>query len=353
MALADDLVLEQRRALAEAGNSAVAEHILIFLAAVRAITRKIAAIRRIDSTALFRIRLLVRASLAELRERLVSDMLGRQHAAARRAWALARKYFNELDARILGARRPLAFESEDWIAAAVRDLDPRRVLIERSYSRLAAETIQVTEIELVRVEPGAPGPEVAASLAAALLKGQQAQEPRIASVARTETAFAFGAIGFAAILAEDTPAAPCWKRLVATFDTRTGKDSRLLHGQTRRAREMFYDAVLNKYYPHPPNRPHDREILVGWRDAWGVAEVVETPIGEVARLGSRPSTRYVTPPGAARLRSARNLRPGDVLARGRGQVVGVKERGAEVVVLLAGGRTIAYDRAEQVRVLPK
>lgn len=50
------------------------------------------------------------------------------------------------------------------------------------------------------------------------------------------------------------------KTLIATFDGRTGDDSKRVHKQVRRLHEKFDDGV--RKYMHPPSRPHDREVLV-------------------------------------------------------------------------------------------
>jgi len=55
---------------------------------------------------------------------------------------------------------------------------------------------------------------------------------------------------------------------VATFDKVTGQDSVFVHGQTKRLSEMFVDDK-GREYDAPPNRPHDREIVVGWRSSYG------------------------------------------------------------------------------------
>lgn len=72
------------------------------------------------------------------------------------------------------------------------------------------------------------------------------------------------------------------KRLVATFDKRTGKDSIVLNGQTVPVEEKFFDPYIAGYYDHPPNRPRDREVVVPWREAWGPARTVEVT-GEARR----------------------------------------------------------------------
>lgn len=51
------------------------------------------------------------------------------------------------------------------------------------------------------------------------------------------------------------------KELVTTFDRRTGEDSKFVHGQTRKLKELFKDNEGREYL-HPPNRPNDRETEV-------------------------------------------------------------------------------------------
>jgi hypothetical protein len=67
------------------------------------------------------------------------------------------------------------------------------------------------------------------------------------------------------------------KRLVSTFDSKTGRDSIRVHGQVRPVRDPFFDG--NRYYQAPPNRPNDREVLVPHRAEWGerVPPLVRVP----------------------------------------------------------------------------
>lgn len=51
------------------------------------------------------------------------------------------------------------------------------------------------------------------------------------------------------------------KQLLATFDSRTGEDSKYVHEQMRRLDEPFRDNE-GRVYMHPPNRPNDREAMV-------------------------------------------------------------------------------------------
>lgn len=51
------------------------------------------------------------------------------------------------------------------------------------------------------------------------------------------------------------------KSLVATFDPRTGEDSKFVHGQVRKLSEPFEDNEGRRYQV-PPNRPNDREAMI-------------------------------------------------------------------------------------------
>lgn len=72
------------------------------------------------------------------------------------------------------------------------------------------------------------------------------------------------------------------KRLVATFDSRTGDDSKELNGQTVDVDKPFVWVVKNSkgmptgkvvHYMQPPNRANDREIVIPWIEGWDTAGV--------------------------------------------------------------------------------
>lgn len=67
----------------------------------------------------------------------------------------------------------------------------------------------------------------------------------------------------------DRPGSRMYKRLVATHDKRTGKDSLVLDGQTVPLDQPFQDFWYGGTYPYPPNRLNDREVVTPWRDLWG------------------------------------------------------------------------------------
>lgn len=62
------------------------------------------------------------------------------------------------------------------------------------------------------------------------------------------------------------------------FDKRVADDSYVLHGQVVRAEMLFVmppdprvsTKLHGKTWPHPPNRPRDRAVIVPWRPMWGV-----------------------------------------------------------------------------------
>ncbi len=57
------------------------------------------------------------------------------------------------------------------------------------------------------------------------------------------------------------------KRICATFDKRTAYDSMVVHGQIRPLDGLFEDGA-GRTYERPPARPHDREVLIGYRASW-------------------------------------------------------------------------------------
>lgn len=104
------------------------------------------------------------------------------------------------------------------------------------------------------------------------------QRWRAERIVRTEMAYSYGVVKQATmteLVKRDLP--DMKKRLVATFDDRTGADSKKLHGQTVAVDQPFVWEVENSKgiktgevvrYMQPPNRPNDREISIPWRDSW-------------------------------------------------------------------------------------
>lgn len=122
-------------------------------------------------------------------------------------------------------------------------------------------------------------------------------------IARTEGMYAHGAVKQAAM--ERTNATvgrgQLLKRLIETFDDRTGDDSFVLHGQLVPISAPFEwkhkkgGAWVVDRYMHPPNRPNDRAVVVPWDPTWEMTEV-ERPMS-IAELGSAATTHWRSKPG--------------------------------------------------------
>jgi hypothetical protein len=103
---------------------------------------------------------------------------------------------------------------------------------------------------------------------------------RAERIVRTEMSYSFGVVKQASMEAVLPEIPQMKKRLVATFDDRTGQDSKDLNGQTVDVNKPFVWHVKNSkglptgqvvYYMQPPNRPNDREVVIPWRPEWGDA----------------------------------------------------------------------------------
>lgn len=85
---------------------------------------------------------------------------------------------------------------------------------------------------------------------------------RAERIVRTEQSNAYHVQWLEEAQADLGPAADEWrKQLVATFDPRTGEDSKFVDGQERPLDGEFEDNEGRKYR-QPPNRPNDRETVI-------------------------------------------------------------------------------------------
>jgi len=121
------------------------------------------------------------------------------------------------------------------------------------------------------------------------------QRWRAERIVRTEMSYTYGVSNQRA-MQELAPVVPkMMKRLVATFDNRTGEDSELLNGQTVPVDQPFLwevtDSRGNKTgkvvrYMQPPNRPNDRECVIPWVDGWSAQGLAEPgPVKPVVPRG--------------------------------------------------------------------
>jgi hypothetical protein len=120
-------------------------------------------------------------------------------------------------------------------------------------------------------------------------------------IVRTELAYAHGSAKQRAMekTAKDT-GKKLFKKLIETFDDRTGDDSFLVHGQVVPVDKPFrWKRKLSKAngggwvaidYMHPPNRPNDRAVVIPWDPEWSPMPE-EEPL-TIAELNSARTTRW-------------------------------------------------------------
>ena len=97
---------------------------------------------------------------------------------------------------------------------------------------------------------------------------------RAERIVRTEMSYAYGVTNQACLEKTAAQVPQLMKRLVATFDARTGADSKKLNGQTVPVDAPFIwlregpGGVERVEYMQPPNRPNDREVVIPWRGVY-------------------------------------------------------------------------------------
>ena len=187
-------------------------------------------------------------------------------AAADRQVALLRA----LDRRFTGSVRPLNFDALLWAEKQGDRLGRLRLPFVQS-ATLRYSAAVVADIEravTANALLGRPWWDAEKMLRKGTAAAISDQQWRIDRIMRTETAAIYNGAMLASMEAEDVPGDPMLKRLSATFDRVTGVDSVAAHGQIRRVGEPFQD-IRGRLYQAPPNRPHDREIVLPHRASWG------------------------------------------------------------------------------------
>lgn len=189
----------------------------------------------------------------------------------RLSWEDTSRTLKTLDRRYTGSVRPLRFDALEWLETNSEQLSRVRLQeYRRSFARYGAGAVRAVEDEIARtVLVGEPWNAARRKVWDAVRDVVGDRQWMVDRIIRTESASFYNGTRLAALIEEDSPEDPMYKRLVATFDELTGADSKILDGQIRPVREPFYDPMFGKHYMAPPNRPHDREIVVGWRARWG------------------------------------------------------------------------------------
>ena len=134
------------------------------------------------------------------------------------------------------------------------------------------------------------------------LKGFEGERWQSERIVRTESHYAHQSAKHRSIeLTAKVLDEPLWKRLIETFDDRTGDDSFLLHGQTVPADKPFrwkhkkQGRWIVTDFMHPPNRPNDRGVMIPWDPTWKPMRG-EKPLTQAQLRAARP-TRWRKTPG--------------------------------------------------------
>lgn len=183
----------------------------------------------------------------------------------------AARYLATLDRKFHGSVRPLHFDSLAWFDETNRNIGRTRIRnYTNSWLRYGARVTSKIEDTLAQTAiTGEPWYTAREKVMAATADAVNRNQYWVDRILRTESSAHWNGTQLAALQAEDEPDDPMLKKLVSHFDDVTGRDSVLLHGQTRHVDKPFYDAVNRITYMAPPNRPHDREVVVGWRTSYG------------------------------------------------------------------------------------
>lgn len=343
-----EVIAGMQRAVAELGADALARQLRIVAKAVRVWLRGIAQSGGLVWTANAAREAMarLRAMLARLTAQLTKALSEGLTAAAARSMADAARFFEVGDLVYLGKTRPL----QQPQATAKQIGTAREGIYVASLGRFGAALLHAAEAAAVAtVLLGRPRRVGVDAIALAIRREAASRAYELRRIAETETSAAYNAATMQVLLAQDVPEDRMLKRLVASFDSRTGRDSVMLHGQVRPVREPFFDGVNGHFFMAPPNRPNDRELMVGQRSSWPISAAYLQPDPE-----DRPvvvTQRPTRVPGQA-VRMARNLRAGDVLAApGRPRVAHVSERGGRIVVQTEQGLLLYFAAGTAIGVL--
>lgn len=125
------------------------------------------------------------------------------------------------------------------------------------------------------------------------------QRAKAETIVRTEMSYAHNAGKHETLVeVEKEIEGPLKRRLLETFDDRTGDDSFLIHGQTVGVNEPFNwkrkvrGSWVIEQFMFPPNRPNDRSVVIPWDPEWDEdADPDEEPLTR-AELRSAMPTRW-------------------------------------------------------------
>ena len=274
----------------------------------------------------------VKSEVMQVVSRAFVDLSGKQAKAlgestldvTKMSAGLTARWLNELDRRYrAGEVKPLRFDTLPWWTRKSDEVNRARLrMYGTSFRRYGAKSVAAIEDEIARVVLlNEPWEKARAKVWASTRKVVDDNQWMVDRIIRTEVSAVHNGIALEALREEDDdPADPMFKVLIATFDKKTGQDSIFVHGQRRRLDEEFVDDSGRRYMA-PPNRPHDREVVTGWRTSYGVYEAAKTP-KRALKTRPRPKERppQVTTPQIQGLEALRAARTADIDAARRALV---------------------------------
>ena len=210
-------------------------------------------------------------SVKGLSERQLQLLRRALPGVAKRAQKDTAAWLRELDESFLGSSTPMRWDTLEWLDGYSRPLLRSRLRVYRqSFARYGAAAVSGIEDAIAqKIMIGMPWTEAREEVMDIVREQVGGRTWMVDRIVRTEAATINSSVTMHALLEEDEPDDRMLKKLVATFDMVTAEDSRLLHGQTRKLNDLFTDVISGRKFDAPPNRPNDREIVVGWRRSWG------------------------------------------------------------------------------------
>ena len=227
----------------------------------------------------------VRDGLSQFQQQFVPALAKQGKASATLAQRHTVSAIKKFESRFTGTQPVLQIEEAGVFARVYRGIEPSLLDRYHKYTR----NYPLPTIKRIRN-----------NLAMSMIKNEGVQQAvdRIAGaggifarerwraerICRTEMQYAYGA-SHQRCLEETAQEVPrLMKRLVATFDERTGDDSKVLNGQTVPFDKPFVWMKQSKLgavrveYMQPPNRPNDRECVIPWRADYHSRAVEAGPV---------------------------------------------------------------------------
>jgi hypothetical protein len=216
----------------------------------------------------------------------------------------AAEEYRQMSRRISGTTPVLDLERGSQLRGLVRDVDS---------SLLRRHSIQIgtwTQNAVLGMEQNLSVGFMSGKPVYSMIEDLMAENGLMASerykaerIVRTEGSFSHGTARFNAIrrARDELGDEKMQKRLVETFDDRTGDDSFLLHGQTVPVDQPFtykfksQGSWMVKLYQHPPNRPNDRAVVIAWDPTWSETDIDRALT--IPELLVAPPTRWRATPG--------------------------------------------------------